>query len=580
MSQAKRMLGLIKDYKGALVGAFITTVLLTLLNLPMPFIMRFFIDEVITKKRWELLNPVFLALIGLFLLRSIVSYFNTIRVTLVGQRIVRDLRLRLYKKLHELSISFFDKTKTGTIISRMMDDVAIVQNMITGGTIQLLTDFITLIVVTGILLKMNWKMTIITFVFLPLYAANFKYFIGKIREMSFATREKMDEILGTLQERITGAQVVKTFVKEKHETRAFTSDIRESLNLNMKTVLFGAGFGSTAALLSGIGSSTVFCYGMWEVIRGNMTIGDVMAFAGLTGYLFGPITRFANVSSMVQRAATSIARIFEILEKTPDVVDDPSLPALPRVRGHVKFENVSFWYEEGKPVLVDINLEVLPGQKVAFVGHTGCGKTTLINLLLRFYNPTKGRILIDGYDISSVNMKSLREQIGVVLQDVVLFNDTVRENIRYGKSDATDEEIIEAAKIAEIHDTIERLPQGYDTILGEGGVKLSLGERQRIAIARAVIKDPAIIVLDEATSSLDSESETLIQKALKHALAGRTSLIIAHRLSTIVNADLIIVMDKGRIVEMGTHQELMSRKDGFYRKLYETQFGLANEGVV
>jgi len=340
----------------------------------------------------------------------------------------------------------------------------------------------------------------------------------------------------------------------------------------MRGVICSASFSTASRIINGVGSSVLFCLGCYLVIQGEITYGAVTAFMAYAQRLLGPALRFTEISNLIQQTLVSADRIFEVLDAEPEIKEVKEAKELPPIKGHIKFEKVSFAYVPGEPVLNEIDFEVQPGTTVALVGHTGCGKTTIGNLLLRLYDPQSGRILIDGHNIAEVTLKSLRSQIGVVLQDTILFNTTIKENIKYGKRNATDQEVIQAAKIAEIHDFIMSKPDGYETIIGEGGTKLSVGQKQRIAIARAVITNPGILVMDEATSSLDSESEALIQKALKNVLAGRTSIIIAHRLSTIVNADLIIVMDKGRIIEMGTHRELLKKKDGFYRQLYQKQY--------
>jgi len=350
------------------------------------------------------------------------------------------------------------------------------------------------------------------------------------------------------------------------------------MDLAVQSAVFSTAFSNTSRLINGLTNTTVYCLACYFVLRGEMTYGAVTAFMTYAQRIFEPALRFTDIADQVERMTVSVERIFEMLREVPKVTDAPDAVVLPPVRGEVRFEGVGFEYVPGEPVLQDINLIVPAGTSVALVGRTGCGKTTLTSLLLRFYDTTCGRITIDGYDVRDVTLRSLRRQIGQVLQDSVLFNTTIRENLQYGRRDATDEEISEAAKIAEIHDFIVSRPQGYETLIGEEGINPSVGEKQRIAIARAILSDPRILILDEATSSLDSEAEALIQRALENAMRGRTSFIIAHRLSTIVNADMIVVMDKGRIVETGTHAELLERERGVYRKLYEKQVMSLQEG--
>jgi subfamily B ATP-binding cassette protein MsbA len=422
-----------------------------------------------------------------------------------------------------------------------------------------------------IIFSLSWKLSAVLLGILPLYLLNYKFFMRKIRRTNISYRFEMDQITNTLQERISGTQLVRAFVKERAETQQFLAGTRRSLNYAMRGVIYSASFSTASRIINGIGSSVLFCLGCYLVIRGEMTYGAVTAFMAYAQRLFGPALRFTEISNLIQQTLVSADRIFEVLDAEPEIKEVKGAKDLLPIKGHVKFENVTFAYTPGEPVLKEINLEIQPGTTVALVGHTGCGKTTIGNLLLRLYDPQSGQILIDSRNIAEVSLKSLRGQIGVVLQDTVLFNTTIKENIKYGKRNATDQEVIEAAKTAEIHDFIMSKKEGYETLIGEGGTKLSVGQKQRIAIARAIITNPGILIMDEATSSLDSESEALIQKALRKVLANRTSFVIAHRLSTIVNADLIIVMDKGRIIETGTHRELLKKKDGFYRQLHQQQ---------
>jgi ATP-binding cassette subfamily B protein len=340
----------------------------------------------------------------------------------------------------------------------------------------------------------------------------------------------------------------------------------------MHAAFLGMTFSSIGGIISGVGTAVTLCFGTWNVLQNRMTVGEMMAFCAWAGYLYSPTARLTEIANTLQQAGISMLRIFEIFDTAPEVKESMHAIELPKIKGQVRFDQVSFEYLKGQKVLEDINLDIHPGTIVALVGQTGCGKTTITSLLLRFYDVTKGKITIDGYNIRDITLNSLHNQIGVVLQDPVLFNETIKENIRYGETQATDEQVVKSATIAEIHHFISGLPEQYATKLGEEGVKLSVGEKQRLAIARAVVGEPAILILDEATSSLDSESESLIQKALTNVMKGKTCFIIAHRLSTIVKADLIIVMDKGKIVELGNHRELVNKPNGYYAALYRRQF--------
>ncbi|MCX7919758.1 MAG: ABC transporter ATP-binding protein/permease [bacterium] len=569
---ALRFIRFLKPYWKKIILAIFLTFLLTALNLLMPKLLQFFIDDIIGKQHWDWLIPLCLVMFGIFIIQGFCSYYNSYTITYIGQRVIYDIRLQLYKTLQQLSLSFYDRMNTGAIISRMMDDVTMVQNVMTGATISVITDLFTLIFVVVILFKMNWMMTLTVFAFLPFYAANFRFFKRRRRAAHRAVREKMDQIMSDLEERISGMQVVKTFSKEKFETREFVADSREALDMNMHAAFLGMTFSSIGGIISGVGSAVTLCFGAWNVLHQQMTVGEMMAFSAWAAYLYSPTARLTEIANTIQQAGISLQRIFEIFDTAPEVKEKKDAITLPKIRGRVTFEHVSFEYLPGQKVLDDINLDIAPGTIVALVGHTGCGKTTLTSLLLRFYDVTAGRITIDGYDIRDITLASLRNQIGVVLQDPALYNETIKENIRYGEPEASDEQVVKAAQVAEIHEFISKLPEKYETKLGEEGIKLSVGEKQRLSIARAVVGEPAILILDEATSSLDSESEALIQKALSNVMRGKTCFIIAHRLSTIIRSDIIVVMDKGKIVEIGSHQELVKKPNGFYATLYKRQF--------
>lgn len=387
----------------------------------------------------------------------------------------------------------------------------------------------------------------------------------------------MDLVSVGLQERLSGVQVVKAYGKERRENRAFATETRDTLDQAMETATYRAGYESGVWAVSGIRNTLVFCLGCYFVIEGEMTYGAVMAFLSYAMRVFQPVLNLTQEALRFEQMMISVDRIFEVLDHDIDVKDKPDAVELERIKGRVEFRDVWFEYEEGEPVIKGVNLEVEVGETVALVGHTGCGKTTLTSLLMRYFDVTDGGIAIDGHDLRDMKVGPMRKQIGQVLQESVMFNSSIRENLTYGNSDSTEAEIIAAARVGEIHEFIVRTADGYDTLIGDEGIKLSVGEKQRLSIARAVLTDPSILILDEATSSLDSLSEALIQKAMANVLKGRTSFVIAHRLSTIVNADKIVVMDKGEICEVGRHEELIAKPDGRYRELYEQQFAGATE---
>ncbi len=546
----------------------------------MPILISLFIDRVVGEGHWEWLGFIFSAMLMVFVLQGVVSFFNTYIISSIAQRIIFDIRRGLYQKILSLSIPFFDRMKTGTLISRMMDDVNIVQRVITTSTISIFTDILTLTVVIIVLLFMNWKLTFILLAFLPFYGTNFSFFVKHIHSVSLKARNKMDEIISNLHERISGVLAVKSFNREQFETREFVIDSRESLDFNMECNFLGVSLSAVASTISGIGTSLILCLaGLW-VIKEDMTIGKMMMFASLSGYLFGPSARLTELSNILEQARVSMERLIEILDADINVKEKPQAHVIPKIKGEVIFDRVAFHYTSDRPVLHNFNLTVKPGEMVALVGPTGCGKTTIVNLILRFYDPTSGRILIDGHNLTDITFSSLRSQIGIVPQEPVIFHMSILDNILYGNLSATFEEVEKSAQAAELDTFIKSLPKKYEEITGEGGLKLSMGERQRLTIARAILSNPSIIILDEATSSLDSESEMLIQKALLILMKGRTSFVIAHRLSTIINADKIIVMEKGHIVEQGTHKELMMKSDSRYQKFYYQQLGMEEKEKI
>ena len=457
-----------------------------------------------------------------------------------------------------------------------MDDVSAIQVLVTAQTVQILTDLGTTLAITALLMTRNYRLALIVFAFVPIYAVNFRFFMARIRANSMIVRGKMDLIFGLLKEKIDGSLVIKTSAQEPAEIAEFAAQLDDAHIFRVRDHQLAAAFSNLSAAISGVGISAVFAAGAWEVLQGRMTPGGAVSTAALAALLFGPIARLADLTYVFEQAAASVDRLGEILDLEPDVVEPADPVAIDRVAGRVTFDRVGFGYQAGQPVVWDIRLDIAPGTRVALVGPTGCGKSTLINLLLRFYDPTWGEIRLDGVPLPRMTTRDLRRQVGVVLQEPVLFRQSLADNIRYGVPEATDDQVEAAARAAMVHDFAVNLPDGYSTIIGEGGHKLSHGERQRIAIARAFCKDPAIVILDEATSALDTRNEALIQSALRNLLRGRTSFVIAHRLVTVVDSDLIVVIDGGLIVEQGTHRELLARPEGLYRTLCQSQFEVAD----
>ncbi len=572
MSNFRRFLDFVYPFRRKLLLGLFLTICLTVLSLSPPLLLKLLTDDIVTEGNWDLLPLV----IGLLLIvavgRCLVNVVNTIVVSVVGQKLVFDVRHALYRHLHSLSMRFYSNMSTGAVIQRVMNDVNAIRSAVTRQTISLVTDAAACLFALSMCFYLNWRMALVVVVILPLYVINYKFFVGRIRDANIAFREKMDGICGVLQERLSSPAMVKSFSQEKSETRQFVEDTRETYDIARENVAFTTSFSTASSLIHGLGATMIYSLGCYMVIQGHMGYGAVIAFTHYAARMFEPAVRFSEMFNVIEQVKVSLDRIFQLMDVQPEVIDRPGATEAGRFAGDVRFENVSFEYLQDEPVLHGIDLNVKAGDLIALVGHTGSGKTTIANLLFRFYDVTSGRILIDGRDVRDIKLAGLRRNLGIVLQDSILFNESIRDNICYGKPNATEMQMIEAAKVAEIHSYIESLPVGYDTMIGPGGVKFSSGQSQRLAIARAVLTDPAILILDEATSALDTESELLIQQALKRVMAGRTSFVIAHRLSTIAHADVIVVLKEGRIVEIGKHIDLLRIKGGDYRSLCKKQF--------
>ncbi|MBS10178.1 MAG: ABC transporter ATP-binding protein [Gemmatimonadetes bacterium] len=573
----KKLLQFVRPYQRRLFGALLLTIGLTTVSMTPPLIMKFIVDEIVVGGRWDLLEIVLLISVLIPVAAAGLSVLTTYSISIISHRLIMDIREAMFDHLLRLSLLFYDKMGTGKIMERIMGDVATVRSMVTMRVLSIVTDFVSFWFAIAMCASLNWKLGALLIALLPLYLFNYFGWRGGIRASVRAWRTKMDKVSVGLQERLSGVQVVKAYGKERRENRAFANETRDTLDQAMTTATFRAGYESGVWAVSGIRNTVVFCLGCYFVIEGEMTYGAVMAFLSYAMRVFKPVLNLTQEAMRFEQMMISVDRIFEVLDHDIDVKDKPDAVELPRIEGRVTFEDVWFEYEEGEPVIRGVDLEVEPGEMVALVGHTGCGKTTLTSLLMRYFDVTKGRITIDGHDLRDMKLGAMRKQIGQVLQDSVMFNSTIRENLTYGNTDATEAEIITAARVGEIHEFIVRTADGYDTQLGDEGVKLSVGEKQRLSIARAVLTDPSVLILDEATSSLDSLSEALIQKAMANVLEGRTSFVIAHRLSTIVNADKIVVVDQGEIVECGRHEELLENPGGRYRELYAQQFAGAAE---
>jgi len=528
------------------------------------------LGDLLLKKDMEMLLLLPIAIILLFLVKGVFDYGQAYLMNFVGLRVVADIRQRLYDHLQNLSLSFFTRTPTGVLISRITNDVNLVQGSVSNAITGLIKDTVTILGLTAVVFYRDWKLGLIAFIIFPIAIIPIKEFGKRLRKFSRKGLQRMGSLTTFLHETITGNRIVKAFTMEEYEKQRFAEENERYFKIFLKRVKIRALSHPLMELLGGIGIAVIIWVGGYSVVRGDVTPGTFFSFMTALLMLYAPVRNLNKVNLEVQEGLAAAARIFELLDTVTEVREEKDALSLPPISKGIEFKEVTFKYDEA-PVLKSISLHVRAGEIIAIVGMSGAGKTSLVNLLPRFYDVEEGQILIDGFDIRKVTLKSLREQIGLVTQQTILFNDTVRNNIAYGSLLRSDQEIIEAAKAANAHGFIQRFPQGYDTVIGEGGVKLSGGERQRISIARAILKNAPILILDEATSSLDSDSETEVQMAMDGLMRGRTVFVIAHRLSTIRNAHRIIVLSNGEIVEEGTHEALMAF-NGEYRRLYDLQF--------
>ncbi len=565
-----RLLQYLRPYIPQTLMAVACMLLATSASLYVPWIVRDVIDGVLVEKDVELLNFISIGIVVVFAFRGFFVYGQNYLMSFVSQRVVIDLREALFRHFQRLSISYFDRSRTGKVLSYMTNDVSVLQGELAKNVIELATESLALVGSLAAMFYLHWKLALLTLVTVPLVAQAMKMFGGKLRKASGTMQHRSAEITSVLQEMIVSTRLIRLFVREDFETGRFQQENQKNFNAHMKAAQLSATLTPVIEFLAASAVTVIIWFGGHEVIEGKLTSGSLFAFLVYSVNISNPVKRLGNVYASIQRAVAAADRIFGVLDTLPEVQDAPGARDLPPVQGRVTFEDVTFEYRPGEPALRHMDLEVPAGQILAIVGPSGAGKSTVANLLPRFYDPTEGAILIDGIDIRSITVRSLREQIAMVPQDTILFSASIYENILYGRLDATREEVVKAAQAANADDFIRQFPDGYDTQIGERGSQLSGGQRQRIAIARAILKDPRILILDEATSALDAESERLVQDAFDKLMVGRTTFVIAHRLSTIQRADKIIVLEKGRMREFGTHAELLGA-GGLYSKLYSLQ---------
>lgn len=573
-----RFLGYVRPYTKYLIIATLGGIVKFVVPLLVPQVTRHLLDNVFLNPALssdeKLHNLLMYAggMMGIFIfIYAPFVYLRHLYADKSSHRAVFDLRCDLYYRILRMSASFFNRTKSGEIITRLISDIQLAQNIIGTALTNVWMDAIAIIVVLYFLFRIDMAMTLVALSTFPVYILVFRKFSDRIRRTTRQAQDQLSTMSSNAQERISGSMVIQAFAQEVYEKTRFRAESEELFSTNMRRILIQSLHQALAGALVGLAPLVIICYGGYRVIYGHITVGEMIAVTMYLGPLYLPLQRFSELNIVFSNSMAALDRIYEIMDEKPEIVDGPAAIELSRVRGNVTFENVSFAYNLGCPILKNVNFSVKAGQKVALVGQSGSGKTTIVNLIPRFYDVSAGRVIIDGHDVRDVKIKSLRRHIGMVLQDPVLFSGTIRENILYGNPSASEKEIIGATQAANAYDFIGSLPEGFETQVGERGTLLSGGQKQRITIARAFLKNPEILILDEATSSLDSQAEYLIQDAMARLVKGRTTFIIAHRLSTIIHADLIFVLAAGSIIESGTHEELLN-KQSVYKNLYDGQF--------
>ena len=610
MRSFRRTLTFLAPYRGRVIAAVLLTLLVTLLQIVPPRLFQTAIDSGIKPPldarrelakaksiadtthavkdeaevaRWQAIERersnqapsvvlwTAVALFAVIALRNAFSFANSYTLTWIGHRFVFDLRFATWKHLQRLSLAYHNQTQTGKIMARVTGDIELIQGLIQGQLVTFISDIVTLIAVIGMLFYLEWRIALCIIGLIPFYVVSYLTFLRHIREVSQEQRRLWDEMLGKLAEKIAGIGVVKAFVREDAETQNFMDSVRGKFNVDMRQVHLNRRLGLVSGVISAVGTGIVYAYGGSLVQSGELTTGALVALTFYIAFVFNPAVRVVDFNNSLQWALAAMERVFQTLDTRPDIEDRPGAIPLDRIQGRVEFRNVSFEYVPDKRAIDDVSFTVEPGEVVALVGHSGAGKSTLMNLLMRFYDPTEGAILIDGHDLRELRLESVRRRVAMVAQENVLFSVSILENVKYGNPNADTSAAIEACKAADLDEDVMSLPDGYETMIGEDGIKLSGGQKQRLALARALLTDPAILILDDVTSALDGETEAKVQEALLRVMAGRTTFIIAHRLSSVVDADRIYVIEAGQIVDCGTHSELVS-KPGIYRDIYREQF--------
>jgi subfamily B ATP-binding cassette protein MsbA len=567
----RRLLGYLKPYWFKLFLSMILTLVIAGTTGAVAFLFKYIVNDVFISRNAFMLKLIVVAVIAIYFIKALSDYFSYFLMSDVGQRVVMTLRDQIYAHIQNLSMPYFIRTPTGILISRITNDVNMIQASVTNAVTNSIRESLTLVGLVAVVFYRNFELALISMVIFPVVIYPISQFGRRLKRYSTKSMMFMGNVMSILDEAISGIRIVKAYNMEEHEKERFSTENRRYYRNWMKRVAVRAMSGPLMELIAGLAGAFILWYGGMKVIRGSMTAGDFASFILALGMLYSPIRKLNNLNIEIQEGIAAAKRIFEVLDTLPDITEKADAIDIGRVDGEFEYQDVSFSYTGVEYALEGVSFKAEKGMSIALVGESGSGKTTIANLLPRLFDVTSGRIVVGGRDIRDLTFQSLRKNIAVVTQEMVLFNYTIRANIAYGSPGASMEEVIEAAKSAYAHDFIMQMPDGYDTVIGESGVRLSGGQRQRICIARAIIRDAPILILDEATSALDTESEREVQAAFAKLMKGRTTLVIAHRLSTIIGVDKIIVLSRGRIVEQGSHHELLDR-NGYYTKLYSLQF--------
>ena len=573
MTGIKKLIVFLKPFLTPLVVAVGLTGSLTLIGMAPPLLMRRLLNDVAKDGQWEIFPVVMGLLFAVPVLRAVINAVNAVVLNRVGLGIIAKTRKRMFSHLMRLSMRFYDEMPAGAINQRLMGDVATVSTVVTGGVITLLTDVIAVGFALVVMLKLSWQLSVLTLVLLPLYFLNYKFFSKRIQQSNVVIRSQMDHISSMLQERLSAHELMQSYGQEKAEAAHFSSQAKQVMDVAIRGATYSISFNQLSAFINKIGNTAIYCAGCYCFVKGTMGYGDVVAFCAYATQILGPVVRFAGVANQILQVDVSIDRINEILDREPAIKDRPDAVPVGDLQGDIRVDGVTFRYEDGEPALADVQLEAPAGTHLAVVGPTGAGRSTLAMLLRRFYEPEDGAIEVDGRDIREYRLKDYRNATAMVLPESTVFDGTIRENLCYGEPDVSEERMMQVSKAVGLDSFVGELEKGYETWLGTGGLKLSTGARQRIGVARALLSDPLVLIVDEATAALDPESAQAVSDGIKGEMTGRTCIIIVHRALMARDADRVVVMNEGKVVEDGRQEDLVVKPDSLYREIFAKQYG-------